>query len=85
MIDFEKVGEAAVRAAFPQTELCYTVAVSAGRAAVAAMIPPAVNGHCGWCPFKYRFNDSCTLGWDLVATVGCRPGPDCPAGKEMKT
>lgn len=56
---------------------------AAGRAAVAAMIPAAVEirgrSMCAnECPFEYDSGDEyyCSLGWKKDS---CHPGHDCPA------
>lgn len=94
MIDFRKVGEAAVeeydsirrnwvrsKADFKKEQ------EQIGRAAVAAMIPPYdEQGRCDeMCPFFHFDNvDSeltlrgCTLNWSVEDS----PGPDCPARRE---
>jgi len=52
-----------------------------GKAAVAAMIPAALDGGCeSRCPFLGDFGE-CSLGWQLRAE---RVGPACPASKEGK-
>lgn len=99
MMDYKKIGEAALVAAgnVPMSQhkdmgTYYDARKeAAGRAAVAAMIPPlSEDGECPGacvgedeCPFMEGVTCDCTLGLQLPGSA-IKPGPLCPANKGAK-
>ena len=84
MVDFKKVGEAALSASeswyglskYPTIAEAHAAKAEAiGRAAVGAMIP-ANTGNCVNCPLDPMH---CGLSRDAGTDEGVEPGPSCPA------
>lgn len=98
MIDFKKIGDAALQAAESASGLIGPMpakwdespkAIAAGKAAVAAMIPAAQeNGMCNpECPFFYYDTVDNELSFrcctERLSKLDC-PGPDCPAKEAQR-